>query len=244
MAITEFTDDLGIIAALDDEPNDTGGLTAAQLKAKFDEGPKAIQTYINDTLLPVMDGANIPYDNSVEGGQTIKEALDSVTVGVMPDNSITNAKLVDNEITFAKLDDTAIASEAEAVAGTATNKLMTPQRVEQAISGKYAIGSYVGTGTYGASNPNTVTVDFQPKFMIILTTSREVPEYPYICNPLFIYPSTIYAGMKYNPNYSAGEDLATGTAIWGENTISWYSTELQYIQCNALGVTYYYLIRG
>ncbi len=38
MSISEMTDDLGIISSLDDEPNDEGGLTAAELKAKFDEG--------------------------------------------------------------------------------------------------------------------------------------------------------------------------------------------------------------
>ncbi len=32
MSITEFTEDVSIIQTLDDEPNDTGGLTAAQLK--------------------------------------------------------------------------------------------------------------------------------------------------------------------------------------------------------------------
>ena len=37
MALTEFQDDLNIIQKLDDEPNDVGGLTAAELKAKFDE---------------------------------------------------------------------------------------------------------------------------------------------------------------------------------------------------------------
>ena len=44
MAFTQLTNDLNIISALDDEPNDVGGLTAAQLKAKFDEGPGVIKT--------------------------------------------------------------------------------------------------------------------------------------------------------------------------------------------------------
>ena len=43
MAIPEFTYDMDIISKLDDEPNDAGGLTAAQLKAKFDEGGKALK---------------------------------------------------------------------------------------------------------------------------------------------------------------------------------------------------------
>lgn len=50
--------DLGIIAALDDEPNDVGGLTAAELKAKFDEAGLTIQKYINESLIPQVLGAN------------------------------------------------------------------------------------------------------------------------------------------------------------------------------------------
>ena len=59
MAFEKFNKDMKIISALDDEPNDVGGLTAAALKAKFDEGGEAIKRYLNDTLIPavVADGA-------------------------------------------------------------------------------------------------------------------------------------------------------------------------------------------
>lgn len=59
MAFEKFNKDMKIISALDDEPNDVGGLTAAELKAKFDEGGEALKRYINDTLIPevVADGA-------------------------------------------------------------------------------------------------------------------------------------------------------------------------------------------
>lgn len=59
MALTEFEKNMDIIAALDDEPNDVGGLSAAELKAKFDEGGKALQDYINNTLLPALDNAGV-----------------------------------------------------------------------------------------------------------------------------------------------------------------------------------------
>lgn len=55
MAIEKFQKDMKIIAALDDEPNDVGGMTSAELKAKFDEGGEALQTYLNDTLLPALE---------------------------------------------------------------------------------------------------------------------------------------------------------------------------------------------
>ena len=55
MAIEKFSKDMSIIAALDDEPNDVGGMTSAELKAKFDEGGKALQSFLNDTLLPKLE---------------------------------------------------------------------------------------------------------------------------------------------------------------------------------------------
>ena len=57
MALTKLTSDLNIIQALDDEPNDVGGLSAAQLKAKFDEAANAIKTYINNTLTSELDNS-------------------------------------------------------------------------------------------------------------------------------------------------------------------------------------------
>lgn len=44
--------DLNIIQKLDDEPNDVGGLTSAELKAKFDESGNIIKKYINEILIP------------------------------------------------------------------------------------------------------------------------------------------------------------------------------------------------
>lgn len=55
MALQKFEKDMAIIAALDDQPNDVGGLTAAELKDKFDEGGKAIQDYLNNVFLPALE---------------------------------------------------------------------------------------------------------------------------------------------------------------------------------------------
>lgn len=55
MALTKLTTDLNNIQALNDEPNDVTGLTAAQVKAVFDEAGNEIKTYINDTLTAEID---------------------------------------------------------------------------------------------------------------------------------------------------------------------------------------------
>lgn len=55
MSLKKLNEDLNIVQKLDDEPNDVGGLSAAELKKKFDEGSLTIQEYINATLLPALE---------------------------------------------------------------------------------------------------------------------------------------------------------------------------------------------
>ena len=50
--------DLNIIAKLDDEPNDVGGLTSAELKARFDQAGNTIKTYLNESLIPALLAAD------------------------------------------------------------------------------------------------------------------------------------------------------------------------------------------
>ena len=59
MAIEKFNKNMAIIAALDDEPNDVGGMTSAELKNKFDEGGKALQTYMNETIIPALENLGV-----------------------------------------------------------------------------------------------------------------------------------------------------------------------------------------
>ena len=82
MALSKFTKDMAIIAALDDEPNDVGGLSAQQLKEKFDEGGQALKVYLNGTLVPELTSQ-----------MATKEELDDLEVGVSPDLAATEAVL-------------------------------------------------------------------------------------------------------------------------------------------------------
>lgn len=67
--------DLNIIQKLDDEPNDVGGLTSAQLKAKFDESGNIIKEYINETLIPAVlaDDATEAARQEAEQGRVTAE---------------------------------------------------------------------------------------------------------------------------------------------------------------------------
>ena len=57
MAITYFTEDLNIIQKLDDQPNDVGGLSADELKQKFDESCNRIKGFLNNSLIPELEEA-------------------------------------------------------------------------------------------------------------------------------------------------------------------------------------------
>jgi hypothetical protein len=57
MALTTCSVTTSVIAALDDLPNDVGGLTAAQLKAKFDEFGTNFVDWFNETHIPEVDAA-------------------------------------------------------------------------------------------------------------------------------------------------------------------------------------------
>jgi hypothetical protein len=48
MALSDYTDDLNIITALQVDPTEDG----PALQAKFDEGPNKIKTWIRNTLIP------------------------------------------------------------------------------------------------------------------------------------------------------------------------------------------------
>lgn len=87
MAFTSLSASTAIIAALADLPNATSGLTAAQLKAKFDEAATSIKTYINSTLLAELaaitdgdSGADNIAATAITGlnGATVQALLESL----------------------------------------------------------------------------------------------------------------------------------------------------------------------
>ena len=62
-----------------------------------------------------------------------KLASNAVQTAKIQDGAVTNAKIGSGVINFDRLAAAAIATQGQAIAGTATNVLMTPQRVAQAI---------------------------------------------------------------------------------------------------------------
>lgn len=106
-------------------------------------------------------------------------------------------------------------------------------------------GSYVGTGTYGASNPNTLTFGFVPKFVWIYEWLRsdgwhDAGDATKI--PFEIIPEGEF-GRKYPPSTNASRSTNTYSKRVG-STLYWYNTDSAGDQLNYSEATYYYIAIG
>ena len=157
--IPRVTDELGTVSTLDDRPNDTGGLTAAELKAKFDADAGTLKDYVNDVLIPFLEGASaaaslgittIPgfsADNIQTALEQIVQAMQDVTQGSVADGSITLAKLA-AEVTAVALGGAA-ASHTHG-AGDINSGVLNADRIPVLDGTKLGTGS-VGTAQLGAA---------------------------------------------------------------------------------------------
>lgn len=112
--------------------------------------------------------------------------------------------------------------------------------------GKVFTGSYIGTGTSGSGNPNTLTFDFEPKAIFICgqraSWSTYLPSIGQLFNDGDSSEHVIGFTLGESSNASLSETLAP-RVFYGHfsgNTVSWYGYD-QYRQLNASGITYSYI---
>lgn len=119
---------------------------------------------------------------------------------------------------------------------------------ERPVGTKIVTGSYIGTGTYGEGNPNSITFDFTPilfwvvKYRVEGTTyfSQEMSESPMIYTPILSENYT--EGGGFYDDAAASRSYAK-VADNGK-TIIWYHKENANKQLNSSGYAYYYLAIG
>ena len=157
--IPRVTDELGTVSTLDDRPNDTGGLTAAELKAKFDADAGALKYYVNDVLIPFLEGTSAAASIGIAtisgfSAGNIQTALEQI-IGAMQE--ITQGSVADGSITLAKLaaEVTAIALGGAAAshthgAGDINSGVLNADRIPVLDGTKLGTGS-VGTAQLGAA---------------------------------------------------------------------------------------------
>lgn len=102
MAFTKSMDDLNIIQKLDDEPNDVSGLTAEQLKAKFDEAGNILQKSFNQHINELGD----PGAAALIGARDKSGAISNVQKVIDENSEAENKRIdaIDERITTALLE--------------------------------------------------------------------------------------------------------------------------------------------
>lgn len=106
-------------------------------------------------------------------------------------------------------------------------------------------GVYIGTGTYGANNPNQITLGFEPTFLILFKPDIAIGHSYGDQWDLGFLPlvNGIGEAIVYNNKPSSGATTSTLRIQWG-STVQWYiddsSTDGKY-QFNGNGVLYNYV---
>lgn len=91
MALTKLTEDVSTVSKLDNEPNDVGGLTAEELRAKFDEAGEIIKKYLNDILLTELQSpAGAASLGAILAGKemTLQDALDVLSLAAVKEGNM------------------------------------------------------------------------------------------------------------------------------------------------------------
>lgn len=171
MAFTQFTQDMDIIAALSDEPNDYDGLDAAALKAKFDEGGNKIKEYINTVLLAQLAGTSAAANLGITpitglSATTVQTALAAIFASAkdksIADGAITTAKLADTAVTGPKIaanavDNTKLATDAVRIRATNQTVAITAWEADTTYEDfPYRAVAYTSTVDLTAFKPDVV----------------------------------------------------------------------------------------
>lgn len=103
---------------------------------------------------------------------------------------------------------------------------------------KIATGSYTGTGTYGASSPNSLTFEFEPKLLIIASA---------ISGKQFTFVRDSTVAIQHNASTGSGNLAHSEYAPvveWNGKTVTWYTTGNPDAQANENAKKYQYIAIG
>lgn len=88
--ITDLTANVNNIQALSDRPNTADGITAQQLKERFDKAGADIKTYINSTLITQVEGYLNEAKTHIEALEGLMDGFDT-RIDTIEDNYITSS---------------------------------------------------------------------------------------------------------------------------------------------------------
>lgn len=164
MQIQEFSKDVEVITKLGDEPNIDDGLSADELRAKFDEGNVAIKQYLNGTLVPATNTALADAGSAKEIAESasVLAQLASELANKKPDTTLkksgeaADAKAVGDKIDLLSED---VQEHEHAIRELTEKKLDSTGGV---ISGRLSVQDALSIGTpesgfYMESEPSAAT---------------------------------------------------------------------------------------
>jgi hypothetical protein len=138
MAFPNLEQDISFISKLPDQPNDVSGgtLSADGLKAEFDKAGEAIKAFLNNTLIPWLEGADAAASlgirtisglseasNIQQALELLKLAIDNTAAGSVPDSSLSGDKLTEGAVGSRELAEGAVSSEKIYDRAVTSNKL-------------------------------------------------------------------------------------------------------------------------
>lgn len=151
------------------------------------------------------------------------------------DNAAVDAALKANADSLSSLN-SAVSSLGSTVSGLSS--------AVSALSGgtaKLAMGTYVGNGKYGAANPNTITFDFEPKFLIV---QRQISAVLTTTSNNYLHLNTLIAMRPLQYYYFTGSINACAELTWNGKSVSWFNTNSDLWQLNKQDVVFNYLALG
>ena len=156
MALSEYTGATNYIAQLDDQPNDNNGLSAAELKAKFDQFGTEFIEYFNETHVPEVETA---INAAAQGNST---------------DGVDGSLIIDGTITSEKFDEGAVITESITDEAVTLAKLEPDvQTAISAVSGKasFSVTSCTLLSSGWTNSIQTVTATGVTANNVVITTS-------------------------------------------------------------------------
>ena len=182
---------------------------------------------------PQTDGTLVAYDSEDYGDGIIYSlSINGASYATVPASTVTGATYVEGDpgtTIFKHSADRNAYPDSGTVNGETYTYLGIPFE-KLPVVGRVETGSYTGTGTYGASNKNSLTFAFNPKLVLILCGA--------------------YVGIMFSGSATGVVLRGSSTPLinlsWGDQSVSWYysSGNSAEYQLNTLNTKYNYIAIG
>lgn len=213
--------------------NILSGETIAVAFGKIKRAITSLISHLADTTKHITATERVTWDAKAPSSH----ASTGTTYGVGTSSNYGHLKITD------ALNSTATDTAASAKAVKALNDMVSGLSVSGC---RIATGSYVGKGTFGEGNKNTLTFDFAPKCIFLAWVAHT--NYDSYANDIlkseyFLYP--ISGGS--NTILSSSNNWSVVKVEWQDKTVNWYAlgpAASASLQNNENAVTYYYVAIG